>query len=516
MTIKQLTRQFFFLCIVLLTTALTACNDSNDDNDKPEQLNTDTYSVDLSATNNVPSNNSTATAQANFTLNKESGALSGSVTVSNLNDATMSHIHAGFAGSNGSAVVTLEANDDNTVFSVPDNTVLDSNQMEALLKGMYYVNVHSPTYPAGEIRGQILHSTIKTYSLNLDGSQEVPAVTTTASATAALTLNSISGALNGTVTVSDLSDTTAAHIHTGFAGSNGSALVPLEANDDNTVFSVPDNTTLDSSQMDALMKGMYYINVHSTSNPGGEIRGQILPSTIKTYWTTLDGDQEVPAVTTTASATAALTLDSTTGALYGTVSVNDLSDTTAAHIHTGFAGSNGSALVPFEANDDSTVFSVPDNTVLDSNQMEALLKGMYYINVHSTTNPAGEIRGQIIPNDINVYWFNLSGDQEVPAVTTTATGTGAITINKQTGDLFGSIMTSGVDDATSAHIHEGDSGVNGGVAITLVQDSSELSLWNVPAGANISTTLSNFLNGGHYVNLHTPANSTGEIRGQIE
>jgi len=392
MTIKHIKHRFLFICIALLGISLTACNDSDDD----DQSNTVTYDVVLSAAQNIPSNSSTATAQASFTLDKDTGALTGSVVVNDLSDATMSHIHTGFAGSNGSAVVTLEANNDNTIFSVPDNTMLNSNQMDALLEGMYYVNVHSPT------------------------------------------------------------------------------------------------------------------------NPSGEIRGQILPPTIKTYWINLSGEQEVPAITTNASAIAAITLNTTSGALYGTVTVSDLSDTSNAHIHTGFAGSNGSVVVALEPNDNSSVFSVSTDTTLDNSQMDALMKGMYYINVHSTTNPSGEIRGQILPGSINVYWFNLSGDQEVPAVTTTASGNGAITVNNLTGDLYGSIMTTGVEDASMAHIHTGVSGVNGGPVITLVQDSTDLNLWKIPDDANISTALSTFLSGGHYVNVHTPAYSGGEIRGQIE
>ena len=53
----------------------------------------------------------------------------------------------------------------------------------------------------------------------------------------------------------------------------------------------------------------------------------------------------------------------------------------------------------------------------------------------------------------------LSGDQEVPPVTTSASGAGTISVAADKA-VSGSIMTKGVN-ATAAHIHEAAKGKNG-------------------------------------------------------
>ena len=58
----------------------------------------------------------------------------------------------------------------------------------------------------------------------------------------------------------------------------------------------------------------------------------------------------------------------------------------------------------------------------------------------------------------------LSGAQEVPAVQTSATGTGTITVNDDKS-VSGSVTTKGVK-GTMAHIHQAAPGQNGGVAVS--------------------------------------------------
>jgi hypothetical protein len=107
----------------------------------------------------------------------------------------------------------------------------------------------------------------------------------------------------------------------------------------------------------------------------------------------------------------------------------------------------------------------------------------------------------------------LSGNQEVPAVTTSASGSGTITINADK-TVGGSVTTAGVA-GTMAHIHNGAAGANGPVIIPLTKNGDNG--WSVPAGAKLSDAqFADYKAGNLYVNVHSAANKGGEIRGQLK
>ena len=72
-------------------------------------------------------------------------------------DATMAHIHKGAAGANGDVVVNFFANESPLDASSKSGCV---QAKAAVVKGLaanpanYYVNLHSPEFPKGAIRGQ--------------------------------------------------------------------------------------------------------------------------------------------------------------------------------------------------------------------------------------------------------------------------------------------------------------------------------------------------------------------------
>ncbi|HVJ72534.1 MAG TPA: CHRD domain-containing protein [Casimicrobiaceae bacterium] len=118
---------------------------------------------------------------------------------------------------------------------------------------------------------------------------------------------------------------------------------------------------------------------------------------------------------------------------------------------------------------------------------------------------AGAAGGQ----DVKV---TLSGDQEIPPVTTPASGTGTISVAAD-GSVTGTVTITGMK-ATVAHIHDAAPGKNGPIAIPLVKVSD--TVWALPPGAKLTEAqLASFRAGTLYYNIHSEAWRAGEIRGQI-
>lgn len=106
----------------------------------------------------------------------------------------------------------------------------------------------------------------------------------------------------------------------------------------------------------------------------------------------------------------------------------------------------------------------------------------------------------------------LSGDQEVPPVKTSASGSGTITVGADKS-VSGSITTSGIK-GTAAHIHLGAPG-HGGLPILTLQKTSD-NVWSVPAGAKFTgAQYDDYKTGYLYINVHSEAHKEGEIRGQL-
>ena len=109
--------------------------------------------------------------------------------------------------------------------------------------------------------------------------------------------------------------------------------------------------------------------------------------------------------------------------------------------------------------------------------------------------------------------LHLTGDQEVPSNTSTAAGTGTISI-KADKTVTGTIKTTGID-GTMAHIHLAAAGKNGPPIITLVKGSDNE--WKVPDDAKLTDDqYKSFKAGDLYVNVHSAAHPGGEIRAQLK
>ncbi|BAQ66145.1 choice-of-anchor I domain-containing protein [Geminocystis sp. NIES-3709] len=132
----------------------------------------------------------------------------------------------------------------------------------------------------------------------------------------------------------------------------------------------------------------------------------------------LDGSQEVPPVTTEAEGEALAWVDNNgflqvelevTGLDFGALTGNPLTESTAddvtlLHIHEAFRGANGGVVWDILEDADTVITIDEDGTAnltstWQENTIEKTAQGEdteYYFNLHTTGNPGGEIRGQII------------------------------------------------------------------------------------------------------------------------
>ena len=107
----------------------------------------------------------------------------------------------------------------------------------------------------------------------------------------------------------------------------------------------------------------------------------------------------------------------------------------------------------------------------------------------------------------------LSGSNEVPPVTTGATGTGTVTV-KSDRSVSANITVTGMT-ATAAHIHQGAPGANGPVIVPFTKTGDNT--FAPAAGATMTESqYAAYKAGNTYVNVHSAKNPGGEIRAQLK
>jgi len=134
---------------------------------------------------------------------------------------------------------------------------------------------------------------------------------------------------------SGAADATGSHIHRAPAGQNGPVLIPLEQDLLDVGHWFVSGAQLDDVGLGDYRAGQLYVNLHTLANPGGEIRGQVVPPNAAEF------DNEAPTVDLTAPASPVsdtVTLDANATDNQGVVVVRFLvdavlidSDTTAPY-----------------------------------------------------------------------------------------------------------------------------------------------------------------------------------------
>lgn len=195
-----------------------------------------------------------------------------SLTLRNLANATVAHVHGGpggFAGVAPPLVQIAVGNYTNGIF------VMTPGACSAITSGNGYINVHTAAYPAGEIRGQL---TLYSASVYLSSYQLPTPIQSTATGVGAVVISSwssltVSLSLNGVVSQ------TGASLMSGVWGQAGTSVCSLPTGSfTDYVCSFPNQNTVYD-----FLDGKLFIYVNTTANPTGELRGHVVRSVHKLW-----------------------------------------------------------------------------------------------------------------------------------------------------------------------------------------------------------------------------------------
>jgi CHRD domain len=112
------------------------------------------FTAKLDGAHETPPNDSAGTGEAQIAFDTDSKTLIWSVTYRGLSGpATMAHFHGPApVGKAAPVVINFPPPVDSPIHG---SAVLTQGQIDQLMNGLWYVNVHTALHPPGEIRGQV-------------------------------------------------------------------------------------------------------------------------------------------------------------------------------------------------------------------------------------------------------------------------------------------------------------------------------------------------------------------------
>lgn len=141
-----------FLLIPVVLAGMVSCE--KDDDPPPPDPNVIFKATTITGAQEAPTPNaSAATGTATLTFNTTTKIFTLNITHT-IATPTNGHVHKGAMGVSGGVIFPFVA-----PFTSPINytsPALDATQEADLFANLYYVNIHTAAFPAGEIRGQLI------------------------------------------------------------------------------------------------------------------------------------------------------------------------------------------------------------------------------------------------------------------------------------------------------------------------------------------------------------------------
>ncbi len=116
------------------------------------------FSVALSGAEEVPPVQTAGSGVAELTYDPATRTVKWTIAYSGLSGtATMAHFHGPASrGEKGAVLVWLSKQGNTAESPIAGQAILTPEQAEQFTAGRWYVNVHTPANPGGEIRGQVM------------------------------------------------------------------------------------------------------------------------------------------------------------------------------------------------------------------------------------------------------------------------------------------------------------------------------------------------------------------------
>lgn len=325
---------------------------------------------------------------------------------------------------------------------------------------------NNPVSPTAATVNQVtaLNNTVpdNLFSATLVGSDEVPPNNSTATGTSVVVIDPATMEMKVTIITADITGTSA-HVHAGATNISGPIVFPLTETTTGSGIWIT-SAILTADQLNVLKAGNFYVNVHSSAFPDGEIRGQLLA--------------HIPASGSAVSSTANNTGVSTSAAATGTGTGTNATTSTGAIY--GMSGATG-----------TTNTSAADAT-------------------NATTGTASTTASANRP----LFYTNLlSGSLVVPGNTSTATAVG-LSVYRPVDKSLTSVVVSNSITGTGANIRQAAAGSNGPLVTSMSESTAGSGIWTSKATLT-DTQIQALQTDSLYYEILSAAFPAGELRGQI-